>query len=156
MKNPQMEYTFVMIKPDALQRRLAGTIIHRIESKGLQLIAVRMVQLDESTASIHYRDHLDKPFFPRLSRFITSGPVIAMVWRGFSAIRLVRTLVGATSPDKALPGTIRGDFAQHTTCNLVHASDSTQSATREIDLFFPKREFFEFPAADENWLHPPE
>jgi len=155
-KPDSVECTLVIVKPDAMQRRLLGVIIQRLERKGLVMIAGEMRQLSRPLAEQHYLSHKGKYFYPRLMNFITSGPLFISVWKGPGAIRRVRTLVGATSPDKAAPGTIRGDFALHTTHNLVHASDSSEAARREIALFFPAIEFPEITPTDSDWLVPNE
>jgi len=149
-----VELTLVMAKPDAMQRRLLGAIIQRLEHKGLIMVAGEMRQLTQELAASHYAAHRGKDFYARLLRFITSGPVFVSVWKGPHAIQRVRSLVGATNPDKAMPGTIRGDFAQHTTHNLVHASDCRDSARREISLFFPDVVFPDITAVDAHWLAP--
>jgi len=128
--------TFVMVKPDGVRRGLVGEIITRLERKGLQLDAMRMLTIDEELASQHYAEHTERPFFPELVEFITSGPVVAMRWSGESAVAVARTLMGATNPVEAAPGTIRGDFGLEITENMVHGSDSPASAERELALFF--------------------
>ncbi|MCG0276497.1 MAG: nucleoside-diphosphate kinase [Thermosediminibacteraceae bacterium] len=133
-----MERTFVMIKPDGVKRGLVGTILQRYEQKGLKLVAAKLVTVSRELAEEHYREHASKPFFNELIEYITSGPVFAMVLEGENAIKLVRLLNGATKVEEALPGTIRGDFATSTTHNLVHGSDSPESARREISLWFPE------------------
>jgi nucleoside-diphosphate kinase len=130
------ESTFVMVKPDGVARGLVGEIISRFERRGLRLERMRMLQIDEDLARHHYAEHVDKPFFPELLAFITSGPVVAMEWSGESAVTAVRDLMGATDPRQAAPGTIRADYGLVVTQNLVHGSDSPQSATRELELFF--------------------
>jgi len=135
-----MEKTFVMIKPDGIKRGLVGKIIQRYEQKGLKIIAAKLVNVTEDLAKKHYSEHASKPFFPELIDYITSGPVLAMVLVGQNAIKLARIINGATKVEDALPGTIRGDFATSTTENLVHASDSLESANREISLWFPELE----------------
>ena len=117
------ELTLVLIKPDGLQRGLAGTIMSRLENRGLKLVASKLIHMDESLAEANYMAHKDKPFFPRLVKFITSSPVLAMVWEGKDSVRVVRNTMGATDPTKADPGTIRGDMAIDIGLNLVHASD---------------------------------
>ena len=129
--------TLVLCKPDAVERRLVGEIIRRLEAKGLVLVALELRTLDESTAKRHYAEHDGKPFFGDLVEFITRSPLVAMVVEGPEAYRVVRTLIGVTNPRDAAPGTIRGDFAIELTENLVHGSDSPESAAREIALFFP-------------------
>jgi nucleoside-diphosphate kinase len=131
-----VEHTFIMVKPDGVQRRLVGEVISRFEAKGLTLEKIRRLQIDEELASRHYAEHVEKPFFPDLVEFITSGPVVAMEWSGESAVAVARTLMGATDPKQAAPGTIRGDFGLEITHNIVHGSDSPESARRELDLFF--------------------
>lgn len=130
------ESTFVMVKPDGVQRGLVGQVISRFERKGLRLDRMRMLQIDDELASRHYAEHIDKPFYGELASFITSGPVVAMAWTGESAISVARTLMGPTNPAEAPPGTIRGDFGLIITENIVHGSDSPTSADRELGLFF--------------------
>ena len=128
--------TLVLCKPDAVERRLVGEIISRFERKGLRIAEMRMMAIDEDLAGRHYAEHVDKPFFNDLVTFITRGPVVAMIVEGPEAPAVVRTLMGATNPRQAAPGTIRGDLAVELTENLVHGSDSPESAVREIALFF--------------------
>jgi len=130
------EQTLVLIKPDAVQRRLAGRIIDRFEQRGLRIAAAKLVHVDRDLAERHYAVHADKPFFPGLVEFITSAPTLALVVEGESAIGVVRTTMGATNPADAAPGTIRGDLALAMPNNLVHGSDSPESAEREITLWF--------------------
>lgn len=132
------ERTFVMIKPDGVQRGLIGEIIGRFERKGLKIVALKMTSVSESTARRHYAQHAGKPFYEPLIRYITSGPVVCMVWEGPNSVVAVRSLTGATNPVSAQPGSIRGDLALDVTFNVVHASDSSEAALREIDLFFGK------------------
>ncbi len=146
------ERTFVMIKPDGVQRRLVGEIIRRLEQKGLKLVGIKMLWLDRELAERHYEMHRGKPFFDDLIRFITSGPVVAMVWEGENAIALVRTMMGALEPTEATPGSIRGDFACIKTMNLVHGADSPENAAREIALFFQPGELFDYRLSDEDWV----
>lgn len=131
-----VESTYVMIKPDGVARGLVGEVIGRFERKNLTLTKMRMLTIDEDLARRHYEEHIDRPFFPELLEFITSGPVVAMVWKGEDAVVVARTLMGATNPVEALPGTIRGDLASVITENIVHGSDSTESAARELGIFF--------------------
>jgi len=133
-----MEKTFVMIKPDGIKRGLVGTIIQRYEQKGLKITAAKLVAVSEDLAQKHYAEHASKPYFSNLIAYLTSGPVLAMILEGPNAIKLARIINGATRVEDALPGTIRGDFANSTTENLVHASDSPESAKREIALWFPE------------------
>ena len=128
--------TFIMIKPDGVARGLVGDVIGRFEDKGLELVRMRMLTIDEDLAGRHYAEHTDKPFFGDLVAFITSGPVVAMEWQGESAVSVARTLMGATDPLEAPPGTIRGDYGLVITENIVHGSDSPESAERELGLFF--------------------
>jgi len=130
------ENTFVMVKPDGVARGLVGEVIARFERKGLRLQRIRMLTIDESLGRRHYAEHVEKPFFPELLDFITQGPVVAMEWAGESAVSVARTLMGATDPKKADPGTIRGDLGLAVTHNIVHGSDSPESASRELSLFF--------------------
>jgi nucleoside-diphosphate kinase len=125
-----------MVKPDGVERGLIGEVIGRLERKGLTLEKMRMLTIDGDLAERHYGEHVEKPFFGELVGFITSGPVVAMEWSGESAISVARTLMGATNPVEAAPGTIRGDFATVITNNIVHGSDGPESAKRELDLFF--------------------
>jgi nucleoside-diphosphate kinase len=130
------ENTFIMVKPDGVQRGLIGEIISRFERKGLSLERIRKLDIDEDLARRHYAEHVDKPFFPELLEFITSGAVVAMEWSGESAVSVSRTTMGATDPKQAAPGTIRGDLGLVVTHNLVHGSDSVESAQRELEIFF--------------------
>ncbi len=148
-----MERTFVMIKPDGVQRRLIGEIISRLEKKGLKIVAMKMLNISKDLAERHYAEHKEKPFFQSLVDYITSGPVVAMVVEGKNAVKVVRTLVGATNPQEALPGTIRGDFGMDIGRNVIHASDSLESAEREISLFFKPEEIVEYKRIDEDWLY---
>ncbi|HEX2053321.1 MAG TPA: nucleoside-diphosphate kinase [Actinomycetota bacterium] len=132
------ETTLVLVKPDGVRRGLVGEILSRLERKKLQLAALQLIHVDEDLARRHYEAHVDKPFFPALLKFITSGPVVAAAVRGEGAVGVTRALMGATDPKKAAPGTIRGDFGLEVTENLVHGSDSPESAARELELFFPE------------------
>lgn len=133
----EAQRTLVLCKPDAVERGLVGEVIARIERKQLRIVAMRLLTVDEELARRHYEEHVEKPFFPELLEFITRGPTVAMVVEGTDAVSVVRTLMGATNPRDAAPGTIRGDFAIEVTENLVHGSDAPESAEREIALFFP-------------------
>jgi nucleoside-diphosphate kinase len=130
------QQTFVMIKPDGVRRRLVGEIVGRIESKGYDIREMKLMTVDESLAKKHYAEHVDKPFFDELVSFVTSGPSVAMVVEGSDAVAGLRQIMGATNPLDATPGSIRGDFATEITENIVHGSDSPESAEREINLFF--------------------
>ena len=131
-----MERTFILLKPDCVQRRLAGRILTRFEDKGLNVIAMKMLRVTPELSKQHYAEHVEKPFFPELLEFITSGPVIAMQWSGESAVTAARTMMGPTNPASAPPGTIRGDLGLLITENIVHGSDSVESAERELSIWF--------------------
>jgi len=147
-----IERTFVMLKPDAVQRGLAGEIISRLELKGLKPVAMKFMKIPRELAERHYGEHRGKSFFPALIDYITSGPVLCMVWEGENAVLSVRTIMGKTNPQDALPGTIRGDLAQQTGRNLVHGSDSVESAKREIQLFFNDYEIVDWKRSVDAWL----
>ena len=131
-----MERTYIMVKPDGVQRRLVGEIIRRFETRGLNLVALKMLTPTREMAETHYAVHKERPFFGELVDFVTSGPVVAMVWEGSDAIRLTRNMIGATKPAEALSGTIRGDFTTELQTNLVHGSDAPETAAQEIALWF--------------------
>ncbi len=131
-----VEHTFIMVKPDGVRRGLVGEVVGRFERKGLKLEKIRRLVITEELARTHYAEHVEKPFFPDLLEFITSGPVVAMEWSGEDAISVCRDLMGATDPKKAAPGTIRGDLGLAVTENLVHGSDGPESAVRELAIFF--------------------
>jgi nucleoside-diphosphate kinase len=143
--------TLVLIKPDAVQRGLIGEIIKRFETRGLQLIAMKLEIVDTTFAEKHYGAHVGKPFYNGLIKYITSSPVIAMVWEGSNAIEAVRQTVGATNPIEATPGTIRHDLSIITSRNLVHASDSIETAEKEIALWFKESEIFPWSRMHEDW-----
>ncbi|HEU67952.1 MAG TPA: nucleoside-diphosphate kinase, partial [Candidatus Acetothermia bacterium] len=147
-----MERTLVLLKPDALQRRLVGRIIARLEAKGLRLVAMKLIQVPRDLAERHYAEHVGKPFYNELVSFLTSAPVVAVVVEGPHAIEAVRRLMGKTNPVEADPGTIRGDFGLSVGMNLVHGSDSPAAATREIPLFFSPEEILSYSMADVAWL----
>jgi nucleoside-diphosphate kinase len=134
-----MDRTLILVKPDAFARNLSGEIIARFERKGLQLVALRHMTVTRELAEEHYAEHAERPFFGELVDFITSGPIVAMVLEGEEAVKAARQVIGATNPLEAAPGTIRGDFAIETGRNMVHGSDSAESAAREAGLFFPQR-----------------
>ena len=148
-----MERTLAVIKPDGVQRRLVGRIVRRFEDKGLRLAGMKLLQFDESLARRMYAVHEGKDFYEPLVRFILSGPVVAMVWEGAGAVGVVRALLGATFGREAAPGTIRGDFGMSRRHNLVHGSDSPQSAAREIALLFAPEELVEYEPADRGWVY---
>lgn len=137
------ERTFVAIKPDGVERGLIGEIIQRFEKRGLTLVGLKLMTVTMSHAQDHYGEHKGKPFFDGLVNFITSGPVVAMVWEGKNAIALARSVIGATNPKDATPGTIRGDLALDIGRNVVHGSDGPESAQREIAIFFSKAELLQ-------------
>jgi nucleoside-diphosphate kinase len=148
------ERTFVMVKPDGVQRGLIGDIVSRFEERGLKLVAGKFMQIDDELAREHYAEHVDKPFFDDLSGFITSGPVFAMVWEGQDAVAQVRTMMGETDPAESAPGTIRGDFGLDLGRNVIHGSDTEEgSAEREIGLFFDDEELHDYDRIDEAWLY---
>ncbi len=132
-----MERTLILVKPDAFARNLTGEIIARFERKGLRIVALRLMTMDSALAERHYAEHEGKPFFGELVSFITSGPLVAMVLEGEQAVASARQVIGATNPIEAAPGSIRGDFAIEVGQNMVHGSDSPESAAREVALFFP-------------------
>ncbi len=137
-----MERSLVLIKPDAIQRGLAGTIITRLESQGLKLVALKMLHLDKALARRHYAIHRDKPFFESLVDYISSAPIIAIIFEGKRAVEVIREAMGATDPAKAEAGTIRGDFGLDIGRNTIHGSDSVETAEEEIKLFFSEDEIF--------------
>lgn len=146
----RMQRTLILLKPDCMERRLAGTILNRLERKGFRLVAMKMLSVTEALARQHYAEHVEKSFFPPLQAYITSNPVIAMVLEGREVIATVRKMVGATNGIQAEPGTIRGDFAVSGQRNLVHASDSELSAEREIAIFFQPEELVEWKTVDDS------
>lgn len=145
--------TFTMLKPDAVKRRLTGEILTRFEKRGLKVIAAKTLMISDDLAKTHYGEHSDKPFFNDLITYITSGPVFAMVLEGDDVISLVRKMVGATNPKEADVGTIRGDYGIDTGRNIIHASDSEESAQREINLFFDESEFCDYELPDEDIIY---
>ncbi|MEA3356563.1 MAG: nucleoside-diphosphate kinase [Candidatus Bipolaricaulota bacterium] len=147
-----MQRTLVLCKPDCVQRRLIGRIISRIEDKGLKIVGMKMLQVEEGLANRHYQEHTEKPFFRDLVNFITSSPIVVLAVEGINAVEVIRRIIGATNPQQAAPGTIRGDFGLGLTMNLVHGSDSVQSAGRELGLFFSAGELFDFDLALESWV----
>ncbi|MDH7509135.1 MAG: nucleoside-diphosphate kinase [Methanomassiliicoccales archaeon] len=148
-----IERTFVMLKPDAIQRGLIGTIISRLEARGFKPVAMKFMRIPRELAERHYAEHKGKSFFPGLIDYITSGPVLCMVWEGENIITALRTMMGKTNPQDAAPGTIRGDFAQQTGRNLIHGSDSPESAKREIALFFNDYELQDYKRTIDPWVY---
>ncbi|MBR4447106.1 nucleoside-diphosphate kinase [Methanobrevibacter sp.] len=148
-----IQKSFVMMKPDAVQRRLMGKILSRFEEKGLQIVACKLIHIDEDLAKTHYGEHAEKPFFPSLVEYITSSPSLAMVIQGEEAITTIRKIVGATNPLEADLGTIRGDFGMNTGRNIIHASDAPESAEREISLFFNEDEICDYQIVDNDLIY---
>ncbi len=144
--------TLVLLKPDAVNRRLIGEIIARFERKGLKIVAMKMLWMDRKMAERHYEVHRGKPFYESLLDYITSGPIVAMVLEGDNAIAVVRRMMGKTNGQEAEPGTIRGDYSMSIQNNLVHGSDSEESAEREIGIFFSDEEILEYRLVDEIWI----
>ncbi|SFL97910.1 nucleoside-diphosphate kinase [Salibacterium qingdaonense] len=147
-----MEQSFIMVKPDGVQRNLVGDIVQRFENKGYTLAAAKLMSIPGEMAEKHYDELKDKPFFDSLISFITSGPVFAMVWEGENVIAEARKMMGATNPAEAAPGTIRGDYAVQVGMNVIHGSDSPESAAREIDLFFDKSEIQSYEKHVADWV----
>jgi nucleoside-diphosphate kinase len=147
-----MERSLIMLKPGVLQRRLVGKVLTRFEEKGLNLIALKMIQMSKAMVEAHYKEHQGKDFYQKLVDYTLSGPVIAAVIEGNEAIAVIRKLVGPTSLSDSAPGTIRGDFAAQTRLNIVHASDSPESAAREIDLFFKAEELCSWKDGNAEWF----
>ena len=148
-----MERSLVLIKPDALQRGLAGEIISRLEKKGLKIVAMKMLHMDKKLAQRHYAIHKGKVFFDDLVNFITSSPLIAIVFQGKNAVEIIRQMMGETDPAKASSGTIRGDFGIDIGHNLIHGSDSLENASKEIDLFFSAEEIFNYDRELDTWIY---
>jgi len=147
-----IEKTFVMVKPDGVQRGLVGKIVQRFEERGLKICALKMMKIPKELAERHYGEHKGKGFYEPLLSYITSGPVVCMVLEGENSVAAVRTMMGKTNPQDAAPGTIRADFSQVTGRNIVHGSDSSESAKREINLFFNDYELQKYEKIDEPWL----
>ncbi|MFO8132367.1 MAG: nucleoside-diphosphate kinase [Thermoplasmatota archaeon] len=148
-----MQRSFVMVKPDGVQRRLTGRVVARFEQAGITIVAMKFMSVSPELAEQHYAVHEGKPFYESLIDYITSGPVLAMVLEGDNVIERVRRMVGATDPHEAEPGTIRGDYAQDIGRNIVHASDSPETARREISLWFDDGELVDYEPTDRRWLH---
>ncbi len=147
-----MEQTLVLIKPDGVQRGLIGEVIGRLERRGLKLVALKLMQVDDALAHRHYGEHVDRPFFGGLVSFITSGPVVAMAWEANNAVEIVRNTMGTTNPASAAPGTIRGDLGVDIGRNLIHGSDSPDSAQRELSLFFRPEEVLPYSRSNDGWI----
>ena len=148
-----MERTYLMVKPDGVQRGLLGKIIARFERKGLKIVGLKMIRLDRALAEKHYAEHVGKPFFEGLVNFITSGPVVCMVVSGKDAVAISREMMGVTNPVKANPGSIRGAFGIDIGRNVIHGSDSPASAEREIALYFTPQELVEYDRVIDNWIY---
>jgi nucleoside-diphosphate kinase len=146
------ERTLVLCKPDTVQRQLVGRVISRLEEKGLKIVGLKMLRVDEDLARQQYQEHVEEIFFSDLVSFITASPVVAIVAEGNNAVEVVRRLIGATNPQDAAAGTIRGDFGLNLTKNMVHGSDSLGSAKRELALFFSQEELQDYPLELEAWL----
>ncbi|XP_032896574.1 nucleoside diphosphate kinase-like [Amblyraja radiata] len=147
------EQTLVAVKPDGVQRRLVGEIIQRFERRGFQLVGLKLVQAPHDVLSAHYHDLEEKPFYPALIEYMSSGPIVAMVWEGHDVVRVSRVMVGSTSPAHALPGTLRGDLCVHISRNAVHASDSVEVAKKEISLWFHHSELVEWQCCAHSNLY---
>ena len=147
-----METTLVLLKPDAIQRGLVGTITARLESTGLKIVGMKFMRVSNDLAARHYAEHVGKPFFEGLVSFITSGPIVAMALEGDGAISIVRKTMGATNPADSAPGSIRGDYATDIGRNLVHGSDSVESAARELALFFDDGEIIDYARSTDAWI----
>jgi nucleoside-diphosphate kinase len=148
-----VERTLVLVKPDGVQRRLVGEVIGRFERRGLHLVALKLLLIDRALAERHYAEHVGKPFFEGLVSFITSAPVVAMVWEGADAVAQVRAMMGATNPSNAVPGSIRGDLAVSIGNNVVHGSDSPSRGAEEVALFFDDAELIVWSGADTAWVN---
>jgi nucleoside-diphosphate kinase len=148
----QKEQTFAMIKPDAVQRGFVGEIINRFEKKGIKIVAMKLIAVDRKQAEKHYAVHKEKPFFEPTVKYITSSPVVAMILEGVNVIEMVRGMTGATDPQKAAMGTIRGDYGQFIGRNIIHASDGKETASFEINLWFSPEEIADYRRIDEEWL----
>ena len=150
-----MEQTLVLVKPDGVQRGLVGEVITRLEKRGLKLAAMKLIRVGEDLAREHYAEHVERPFFLGLVEFITSGPLVAMVWEADNAVEIVRKTMGATNPAESPPGTVRGDLGLNIGRNLVHGSDSLESAAREIGLFFNPEEILSYSRGNDPWITEP-
>ncbi|XP_023864228.1 nucleoside diphosphate kinase A [Salvelinus sp. IW2-2015] len=147
------ERTFIAVKPDGVQRRLVGDIIKRFELKGFKMVGMKLIQAPESLLKEHYADLKDRPFFPGLVSYMTSGPVVAMVWEGLNVVKTGRVMLGETNPADSKPGTIRGDYCIQVGRNIIHGSDSVESANREIKLWFKPEELYSYTSCSSSWLY---
>ncbi len=148
-----MERTYLMVKPDGVQRGLCGEIVSRFEKKGLKLVAMKLMVIPKETAETHYGEHKGKKFFDSLISYITSGPVLAMVWEGENAVAVCRQMMGKTNPQESAPGTIRGDYGMQVGMNIIHGSDSVESAEREISIFFRPEELVSYDRTLDKWVY---
>jgi len=148
-----MERTFLMVKPDGVQRGLIGEIVSRFEKKGFKLVAAKLMTVSRELAEVHYAEHREKPFFEELVGFITSGPVFAMIWEGENVISVARQMMGKTNPADAAPGTIRGDYGISVGMNIIHGSDSPESAEREIKLWFREQDQIAYEKTIDRWIY---
>ena len=151
----KMERTLVLVKPDGVQRGLIGEVISRLERRGLKLVALKLMRMDEALARLHYAEHVERPFFRGLVELITSTLLVAMVWEADNAVGIVRQTMGGTDPAKSAPGTIRGDLGLDIGRNLVHGSDRLESAEREIGLFFVPEEILDYTRSTDPWIRGP-
>lgn len=147
-----MERTLILVKPDGVQRNLIGEIVSRFERRGLKLVGMKFMQMSNELASAHYGVHKERPFYGSLIEYITSGPIVAMVWEGKNAIAAARATMGGTNPVEASPGTIRGDFGMEIGRNLVHGSDSPENAVKEVNLFFDAAELVDWTRTSNPWI----
>jgi len=147
-----IERTLILFKPDAVQRRLLGRLLSRIEDKGFQIVGLKMLQVTPDLAKQHYAEHVEKPFYPHLEAFITAAPVVALVVEGVEAISVMRNLMGSTNGREAAPGTIRGDFGTSRQMNLIHGSDGPEAAAREIKIYFDDAELCSYQSTLSEWL----
>ena len=148
-----LERPYLMVKPDGVQRGLCGEIVSRFEKKGLKLIAMKLMVIPKETAENHYGEHKGKKFYDSLISYITSGPVLAMVWEGENAVSICRNMMGKTNPAESAPGTIRGDYGMVTGLNIIHGSDSVESAEREIKIFFKPEELVSYDRTADRWTY---
>lgn len=148
----KIDRTFIMIKPDGVQRGLIGEIISRFERRGMKIVAMKMIRITEEMAEKHYKEHAGKKFYPRLLRYITSGPVVVAVIEGLDAVQQVRKMVGSTLPSEAAVGTLRADYGQELPLNIIHASDSGASVERETKLYFSSKEIMDYELDMEKWI----
>ena len=147
-----METTLVLVKPDAVQRGFVGNILNRIENKGLSIVGMKLVKIDRDMADRHYAEHIGKSFFDDLVKFITSSPVVAVAVRGENAVKVMRVLMGETDPKAASPGTVRGDLGLSIGMNLIHGSDSIESAKRELEIYFESSEIIDYQRTMDEWI----